>query len=419
MKLMANIPPFFKKQNPKDAFLVLDIGTKIIKALIFFVEDEKIVVLGYGKELQKIENYQKDIKRLVDLCKVAIFRAGRQVRFQGVRLRKIRGVVLGFGGGFIKGETFSQKFFREDPQKYIDVGELKNVLQRFQWKAKEEICRRLEETINCPPKLLQSWICEARVDGYQVANPFDFQGKEILLSVFNSYCSTDFFNFLEEFSLLLKLEILSILDENFSVYQAILQKKVPNFGAILVDVGGLATQVSLIRKGNFEKSVNFGIGSQNFTSLLIKNFGISEIEAEDIKVKYGNGELGYGVAKKIAKIFEPVVSLWYKAFNLAIEEFPFQNYLPSQIYLFGGGSFLPEIKDGLIKKKAKEYFSNVSDFKTEVLIPAHFKNFVEGVDNYDLPQDVVPLSRALSFGSTLEKESIFEKVLKQTLKIIQ
>lgn len=419
MELMVSIPPLFKRQNPKDAFLILDIGTKIIKALIFFVEDGKIVVLGYGKEPQKIENYQKDIKRLADLCKVAIFRAERQARFQGVRLRKIRGVVLGFGGGVIKGETFSQKFFREDPQKYIDVGELKNILQRFQWKAKEEICRRPEETVSCPPKLLQSWICEARVDGYQVANPFDFQGKEVLLSVFNSYCSSDFFNFLEEFSLLLKLEILSILDENFSVYQAVLQKKAPNFGAILIDVGGLSTQVSLIRKGNFEKSVNFGMGSQNFTNLLIKNFGISEMEAEDIKVKYGNGELGYGVAKKITKIFEPVVSLWYKAFNLAIEEFPFQNYLPSQIYLFGGGSILPEIKDGFIKKKAKEHISNISDFKAEVLTPSHFKNLAEGIDYYDLPQDVIPLSLAISFSSSVERESIFERALKQTLKIIQ
>jgi len=414
IKLMVSIAPIFKKQTPKDAFLVLDIGTKIIKAVIFFAEDERIIISGYGKELQRLENYTKDVKRLSDFCKVAIFRAQREAR-----LRRVRGVILGFGGGVIKGETFSQKFFREDPQKYIDISELKNILQKFQWKAKEEICRKPEEAISCPPKILQSWICEARVDGYQVANPFDFQGKEIMLSVFNSYCGPDFLTFLEEFVNFLKLDLLGVFDENFAIYQMLLQKKIPNFGGILIDVGGLATQVSLIRKGVFERTIGFGMGGQNFTNLLVKNFGVSEVEAEDIKIKYARGGLGYGVAKRIAKIFEPNVSLWYKALNLAFDEFPFKNYLPSQIYLLGGGSLLPEIKDGFVKKRAKEYLPNLTDFKAEILTPEHFKGRISGIEEYNLPQDTPPLSLAFSFSSTLERENIFEKILKQTLKIIQ
>ena len=414
MELMAQIPSIFKKQTPKDAFLVLDIGTKIIKAVIFFVEDDKIIVSGYGKELQKLENYTKDVKRLADFCKVAIFRAQKEAR-----LRKVRGVILGFGGGFVKGETFSQKFFREEPQKFIDTAELKNILQRFQWKAKEEICRQPEESVSCPPKILQSWICEARIDGYQVANPFDFQGKEVMLSVFNSYCTSDFLNFLEEFVNFLKLDLLGVFDEEFAVYQVLSRISTPNFSAILIDVGGVTTQISLVRKGVFEKSVGFSIGSKNFTELLIKSFGVSELEAEDIKIRYSKGGLGYGVAKRIAKIFEPTVALWYEALNLALEEFPFRNYLPGQIYLFGGGSLLPEIKNGLVKKRAKENLAVLSDFKAEILSPEFFKNFVEGLEEYGLPQDTIPLGVAASFSWTLEKENVFEKILKQTLKIIQ
>jgi len=417
MKLMARTLPFLKKQNPRDAFLVLDIGTKIIKAVIFFVEDEKIIIIGYGKKHHNLENYTKNVRRLADLCKTAISQAQKQSRIQ-----KINGAILGFGGGFIKGETFSQKFFRENFQRTIDISELKNILQKLQWKAREEICHRPEEAASCPPKLLQSWICEARVDGYLVTNPFDFQGKEIMLSVFNSYSSADFFNFLEEFSSFLKLELFGIFDESFAVYQAILRKKIPNFNAIFIDVGGLSTNVSVARKGKFEKSVEFGLGGQNFTELLTRTFGVSELEAEDIKIKYSRGELGYGVGKKIAKIFEKASLLWHKALNLSFEEFSFKRYLPSQIYLFGGGSLLPELRDGLIKKKAKEHLSNLADFKAEILTPSHFKDsvgMVKGIEDYGFPQDTVPLSLALFFSSTLKKESIFEKILKQTLRIIQ
>ena len=161
-------------------------------------------------------------------CEIFKFDSISQAQKQS-RIQKINGAILGFGGGFIKGETFSQKFFRENFQRTIDISELKNILQKLQWKAREEICHRPEEAASCPPKLLQSWICEARVDGYLVTNPFDFQGKEIMLSVFNSYSSADFFNFLEEFSSFLKLELFGIFDESFAVYQAILRKKIPNF----------------------------------------------------------------------------------------------------------------------------------------------------------------------------------------------
>ena len=411
---MVRIPELLKKQNPKETFLVLDIGTRIIKAVIFFVDNGRIIISGYGREPQRLIDYSKNVKSLADSCKVAILRAQRQAR-----IKKIDGVILGFGGGTIKGETFSQKFFREDPQKYIDVVELKNVLQKLQWKAREEICRRPEESFNCPPKLLQSWICEARVDGYQVTNPFDFQGKEILLSVFNSYSTGDFLNFIEEFSSLLRIKILGAFDENFSVYQIILRKKGQNLSAILIDVGGLSTQISLIRKGKLEKSISFGIGGQNFTDVLIKTFGVSELEAEDIKIKYGKGELGHGVERKISKIFEPIASLWYGALNLSFEDILFKNYLPSDIYVFGGGSLLPEIGEGLAKKKFKEKLSNLPDFGTIVFSPNYFKNSFEGSGEFLSPQDTIPLALAVSFSSTIEKENVFEKILKQTLKIIQ
>lgn len=414
MEVMVEIPYFSRKQNPREVFLALDIGTRVIKAIIFFIENEKIIVAGFGKELQKSENYTRDIKRLSDLCKIAIFRAQRQAR-----LRKIKGVILGFGGSFVRGETFSQRFFREDPQKYIDVSELKNILQKLQWQSKEEICRRPEESGSCPPKLLQAIICEARIDGYQVTNPFDFQGKEIILSVFNSYASADFLNFLEEFLCYLKLDLISILDESFAVFQAILPKSSQNFNAIFIDVGGSSTRVSVCRKGKLEKSVEFALGGQNFTDLLTKTFGISELEAEDIKIKYGRAELGHGVTKKIAKILESCVSLWYKALTLAFEEFPFKNYLPSQIYLFGGGSLLPEIRDGFLRKKAQSQLSFVPNFKAEILTPVYFKDFFEGLEEYELPQDTVPLGLALFFSSAFEKENIFERMLKRTLRIIQ
>ncbi len=80
---------------------------------------------------------------------------------------------------------------------------------------------------------------------------------------------------------------------------------------------------------------------------------------------------------------------------------------------------MPEIREGLIKKKAKEHLSNIANFKTEILTPNYFKNSVEGIESYDFPQDTIPLGLALSFSSGLERENVFEKILKQTLRILQ
>ena len=144
-------------------------------------------------------------------------------------------------------------------------------------------------------------------------------------------------------------------------------------------------------------------------------------QAEEVKLKYSQGEVGKIVKKKITETFKKDLAIWTGGLSLILEEFAQNSSLPSNILLCGGGSFLPGIK------KALENFDWAARLPLEGGIPEilfinpedieNIKDLTETLKSY---QDITPMSLAsLAIEIERDKETTMGSIVKRAVRLIQ
>jgi len=426
-KLKGKIGFFGRKEKGVKYLLALDIGTEFVKALVFAADlkEEKGEVLGVSKVRQKVGNMQAaavaDIEGVTAVCREAISQALAAAKKETNR------AIIGIAGEYVRGAATVIAYQREKPEDKIDLPELKNIVQKVQWQAFNKIRRQLAEEINISEieiKLLNAAIVDVRIDGYQVTSPLGFQGRELSLTVFNVYAPMVHLGAIETIAKSLKLDLISVAAEPYAIARSIDLKNKQNFSkgnAIIVDIGGGTTDVALIRNGAIEGVRSFAIGGQAFTKRLGGILGLSFQQAEEVKLKYSQGEVGKIVKKKITETFKKDLAIWTGGLSLILEEFAQNSSLPSNILLCGGGSFLPGIK------KALEDFDWAARLPLEGGIPEILFINPEDIENIkDLTgtlksyQDITPMSLAsLAIEIEKDKETTMGSIVKRAVRLIQ
>ncbi|QQS21290.1 MAG: hypothetical protein IPL87_02095 [Candidatus Moraniibacteriota bacterium] len=126
-----------------EVLLALDIGTEIVKALVFRIEPgARGTVLGVGWVRQKSGNMQSgavsDIAGVIESCREAILLAEEQA---GVK--KVRKSIVGIAGELVKGTTTTVHYERVDQTVKITLSELRMIVEKVQEKAYERIQKQL------------------------------------------------------------------------------------------------------------------------------------------------------------------------------------------------------------------------------------------------------------------------------------
>src|SRR3989344_594839 len=123
------------RREPADkpkSFLALDIGTEFIKALVCEASGPFAAVRGIGKCRQKLGDMHSgavmDISSVIENAKTAIEQAQQQADLYPVD------VIIGIAGELVKGMTTRTVYARKDTDLKIDLGELKNIIHKVQWK---------------------------------------------------------------------------------------------------------------------------------------------------------------------------------------------------------------------------------------------------------------------------------------------
>lgn len=426
---MGRLRNFFqigRGKSKKDYLLALDIGTEFVKALIFKVdtslfkdeEEKKGLVVGVGRQRQLPNQMQAgavaDIDGVALTCQRAIEQAGQMARLKPTK------AVLGVAGEFIKGLTTNFAYQRSRPEEEIDLAELKNIIQKIQWKAFDQLRSQLAWETGQPEieiRLVNALVNELHIDGYQVTNPLGFQGKEIFLSIFNVYAPLVQLRALESIAAKLNLELLSIVAEPYALTKS--SSFEPKVGGIFIDVGGGTTDVALVRQGRIEGIKSLALAGQAFTKRLSQTLGLGSTEAEAIKIKHAQRQLSHNVQRKIREILEGDIKIWSKGVELILEEFNQAEFFPPLILLCGGGSLLPGIRNILRRESIQGEWLDKFPFSQKPKISfIHSGQIADMVDQTGLlegPESITPLALA---NLTLEIATSGEKTLPSILRRI-
>ncbi|HYM50165.1 MAG TPA: cell division FtsA domain-containing protein [Candidatus Limnocylindrales bacterium] len=348
LKLKQRFKRMRRGQEYANLYTALDIGTEYIKALVVRREGRNGVVLGASRERQAFADMQagvpSDIQGIIETCDRAMSRAEDMCD-------TIPGqAVIGIAGEQVKGFSTSVTVPRADPQLKINEVELMQTLQLVEKRAMREARHLMSLELGVPDvdvKLINSAITNVRIDGFAVTNPLDFQGKQMIVTAFNTFAPLTQIGALQTIASELDLELVAAVAEPYAMARCVATDEVYDFGAIFIDIGGGTTDVALVRNGGIEGTRMFPIGGRVFTKKLAARFSLSFQDAEAVKLRHSKGELPQGQEERVRQVLSKDAEVLVEGVAITLQEMAKGDRLPHAIYLAGGGSALPEVRQQL------------------------------------------------------------------------
>lgn len=399
---------------------MLDIGTEYIKSLVCVVQNKEIEVLGKGMVRQNHGEMESgtltDLAGVIERCHEAMRDAERMAGASPSM------VILGVAGELVKGATSMVHYKRRDPGSKIHQEELKNIIHKVQWKAFEKVRGDLayETGFNeIDVKLVHAAIVDTRIDGYKVSNPIGFQGREVTMSIFNAFSPLIHFGALQTISAELDKELLAIMAEPYALGRLLGGTELQGYSGIFVDIGGSTTDIAVVIDGSVVGTKMFNVGGRSFTKRLATALNISLEEAEEVKIAFSMNQLEHQSHTIVSKAMESDTEIWLSGVFFSLQELNEIDSLPPTIYLCGGGSLLPMIKDGLETPDWHKKLPFPRKPQVKYMLPKQLSHIKDLSKHLDSPADIPPLALANIGAEILSEEKLLTKMLQKVVRLMQ
>ena len=404
----------FGKRERKISF-GLDIGTEAVKLIIFLneplekdKENNKNKLVALSASLQYFDRYgvfdgkdlendiiRKAISKAVDEAQKNLFLSSeipRDVKEKVAKQKKWQ-VLLNLSADKLKGRIVPQKFIRKNPKGKIFQNEEKTIYQEILKKAQNEIGQTFAKEIGMLPQDLY-WaslrILERKIDGYSVSFLQGYTGQNLEFKILTTFLPKYYLENIKGLIKNLGMKISKIVHpvENLPILCQGVKKD-----AIFFDIGGEVTQFFVVENGNLETINEIESGGKMFTEILSRELGIDEESARILKERYSDKNVNIETAKKIREMFASAQQQWFLDLKAKIEKIAKKEFFLSNVYLFGGGSLLPEIKEILEEKMAVGLNEALffKPYEIKFLYPNDLKNIENLAKNFKNPQSIPSL----------------------------
>ncbi len=381
--------------------LAIDIGTENVKCVLYRIDEGEVSVLGYSRANQKpfsmskaIIMDSKEVSTTVDKC-IGLALMNAEEKFTDITIP--RTAIVGIAGELVSGVPIVVNVERDDPEEKITESEIQNVISKvrehtFQ-STKEEIAEEIGMETNQLQEIETS-VTSIYIDGIKIKDPVSHTGSEITYRVFSSFAPRIQLDSINKICKAVKLDSCNIVVEPFALAKSIeFILNDPN-GGIIIDIGAGTTDVTVVQNGEIMGVSMFAIGGRVFSKRLEKELGIDYKEAEDLKMKYSLNQLDDFRKRTINKSLKNDIKAWLLGVELSLEEMNEVNEYPANIYLCGGGSYLPDIKDGLMQHPWIQRLNFKKHPKVNLLLPNKIERVNDLTRSLTEPIDVMPLCLA-------------------------
>ncbi len=392
-------------------FTVLDIGTDLIKVLVVRREGPDGEVLGVGREPQAPAAMSggaiADLESVINSCNRALEAAEDMAKTVPGQ------VVVGIAGELIKGFSSTIAYPRENSKSRVRGSEMSTMLQMVQRRALREAQHLLEMERSygqLEARLVHSAITNVRVDGYPVTNPVGFTGKNLEVTVFNTFAPMTHIDAVETVVRELDLELAAAVAQPYALARACANEEIWAEGGIFVDVGGGTTDVALIRDGGVEGTRMFNLGGRAFTRRLALAF----------ELRHSEGLLSADQHRQVSELLSADAEVLLQGLALSIKELSRGERLPTSIYLCGGGSLLPELTTEMVRNNWAAGLPFPREPRVRHLVPADVRNLTDSTGQLSSPQDIAPMGLANhALRTEAEERDTVNTVMRRVLSAIK
>lgn len=330
-------------KNKKKISLLLDLGTDTLKSLIFQFNDPKIKILNFEEEkIQRYsifngESFELDIIRRP--LKKITKKFDNKKEFSKIPTH------LFFTPHLLRAEILNLSFKRKLKDEKIDKEENKQIQEFILNKSREELFKKQGVEI----EILKKEILIKKIDGYRVSSFLNLNGKNLTFKVLVVFTTKQNFNFIQKIKESLNFKDLKIFHPiepliNFTKRQFFNEEVF-----IFIDIGEKNTLIYFFKNKEIEFVSNFNFGGFEFTQELSKILNLKKERAEILKEDFSLKRLSLETEKRLEKILQPILKSWLENLKKEVKQSFNLSFWPTT-YLFGGGSLLPLIKEGLNKE---------------------------------------------------------------------
>lgn len=407
--------------------LALDIGMESVRAAIFDIEEgqknkPRAVAYGVGGMTMAMgEGKESFVAEVIEVCRLVKKEAENMAGFE------VNRAIVGMTGQSLKCSTAIVSYDRKNASETIDLSEIKNVVQKSQWRAFDDLRKREAEDYGLSEteiKLVDGLITNVKIDGYRVSDPIGFEGKEITLTIFNIYTSLFYLDLLRRLKKALGAEIVASIPASFAVENALAENvfktvNLSEVSGIFIDCGVGATDVVISHQEILEGPKTICFGGRTFTRRLVSQLQLKDEDAERLKKKYSENQVSSLVKRKIAEILASSLKMWLGGIKATLKSFSFLDSFPSLILVVGGGGIPSLLKRALESQEWQEGLNFSQGIKVRVLKLSDIPDVEDKTGLLDDFSDV-SLSALINFSLRLRREkSALNSILSRTIRLMQ
>jgi len=397
---MFNLP-FLSKASRKpltkdDNIVALDIGTEMLKSMLFTVDTLGVEI----SKVSRIEQQQHamrsgiitNLDTVLENCRLSISSLTEKLATEEYP----KNVVMGIAGEYIQGVSIVVNYQREENyEKEVTPKEQEKIIEQIENKieinGKEDLGQRIGLT-NEDIEILHITKTGLEIGGMPVDSLIGYKGRDVKLNYYASFAPKTYVEALRKVASELGMNVLGIVSQPFSVARAFSGSSNRDFSGIFVDIGGGTTDIAIVEKGNVLETKMFAFGGRTFTKEIAKALELDYRIAEQRKVKYSQKELSKELSRDVQKVVYPVARLWMKTLKSAMSYCDDITTFPNQIYLCGGGSLLPEIKEVMLEFPWKKFLPFSVVPKIEFFTPEKLDNIRDDSGELRNIFDITPAS---------------------------
>ena len=336
-------------------FSLVDFGADTVKAVVVRREKAGTRVLGYGLAPaagRDLSSGRADVAALAAIADTALTAAEDQTEAAGQGKVVPDDALFCIPARLARGECFTVQQTRSDPTAPIVAREMKVAWERVERLARERLPLLGDDSVTWKPLALTPGA--VTVDGHHVTDPVGLKGRELVLSAFGMAVWPSVLRATEAAAERLELALVNVVATPQSLANIVPQRE-----AILINVGGPGTSLSLIQRDALIATHWWPQGGKFFTQSLSQIFDCSPEEAEALKRAYTDHALSAEDEKLVARSLAGPVDTWCETLAAALRQMALaestrqpagalltsdrHEALPDRIYLTGGGSLLPDL----------------------------------------------------------------------------
>ena len=394
----------FKKnkisQSPEDnIYLALDIGTEVLKGLLFKITDLGVEIIASNYKKQPLVAMQAG--RVIDID--AVIKGADSVingLFEDIGRPRMPNVttIFGIAGELINGVAISAHINRsKTSESIISESEEEAILNQLFEHIIASGKQELSESLGISPDevvVLNVSINGMYIDGVVANQLAGNKGSRVSAFLYASFAPLNIIKKLSEVSKALRIKLAGIVVQPYAVARSFGPALDPTLSGIFIDVGGGTTDVALVLNGFNIQTKMMAFGGRAFTNRLVTAFGLDYHLAEERKIKYSSGLLPADIARQTREALREDVRLWVDTVKTALQKMEGVDAFPDTIYLCGGGAMLPDLQSMLASYPWQQFLPFPKHPKVLLTTPVKQHHVYDKTGKLQYPYDVTPVALA-------------------------